>query len=263
MSSNGGGLDITKLFNSEELEIATDQYDENRILGCGGQGMVYKGMLSDGRIVAKHCQAIRLLLGDRSAPSLSMNSSPNGTLSRLIHDQNEEYPRSWDIRLRIVAEVASAISYLHSAASIPIYHRDIKSSNILLNEKFRAKVLDFGTSRSISIDQTHLMTQVLGTFGYLDLEYFQSSQFSKNSDVYCFEVLIVELLTGKKAISTFRSQEKRGLVSYFMLLMEENQLLDNIDAKIGKDNQKDEVIAVDQLAKRCLNLDGRYRPTMK
>ncbi|MFQ6671143.1 hypothetical protein Gotur_035765 [Gossypium turneri] len=107
------------------------------------------------------------------------------------------------------------------------------------------------------------MTQVLGTFGYLDLEYFQSSQFSKNSDVYCFEVLIVELLTGKKAISTFRSQEKRGLASYFMLLMEENQLLDNIDAKIGKDNQKDEVIAVDQLAKRCLNLDGRYRPTMK
>ncbi|MFQ6657892.1 hypothetical protein Gotur_027373 [Gossypium turneri] len=188
---------------------------------------------------------------------------PNGTLSHLIHDQNEEYPRSWDIRLRIATEIASAISYLHSSASIPIYHGDIKSSNILLDEKFRAKVSDFGTSRSISIDQTHLTTQVLGTFGYLDPEYFQSSQFTEKSDVYSFGVVIVELLTGKMAISTFGLQERRGLVSYFMLSMEENHLLDIVDAEIWKDGQKDEVVAVAQLAKRCLNLDGRYRPTMK
>ncbi|MBA0870446.1 hypothetical protein Goshw_012605 [Gossypium schwendimanii] len=220
MSSNEGGLDKAKLFSSKELEIATDQYNENRILGCGGQGMVYKGMLSDGRIVAVK-------------------------------------------KLRIAAEVASAISYLHSSASIPIYHRDIKSSNILLDEKFRAKVSDFGTSRSISIDQTHLTTKVLGTFGYLDPEYFQSSHFTEKSDVYSFGVVIVELLTGKEAILTFGSQEKRGLVSYFLSSMEENHLLDIVDVEIGKDNQKDEVVAVAELAKRCLNLDGRYRPTMK
>ncbi|PPR94649.1 hypothetical protein GOBAR_AA26024 [Gossypium barbadense] len=134
---------------------------------------------------------------------------------------------------------------------------------ILLDEKFRAKVSDFGTSRSISIDQTHLTTQVLGTFGYLDPEYFQSSQFTEKSDVYSFGVVIVELLTGKKAVSTFGSQEKRGLVSYFMSSMEENHLLDIVDAEIGKDDQKDEVVAAAEIAKRCLNLDGRYRPTMK
>ncbi|TYG99822.1 hypothetical protein ES288_A10G226400v1 [Gossypium darwinii] len=268
MSSNEGGLDKAKLFNSKELEIATDQFNENRILGCGGQGMVYKGMLSDGRIVAvkksktKYCQVLGCCL-ETEVPLLVYEFIPNGTLSHLIHDHNEEYPRSWDIRLRIAAEVASAISYLHSSASIPIYHRDIKSSNILLDEKFRAKVSDFGTSRSISIDQTHLTTQVLGTFGYLDPEYFQSSQFTEKSDVYSFGVVIVELLTGKKAVSTFGSQEKRGLVSYFMSSMEENHLLDIVDAEIGKDDQKDEVVAAAEIAKRCLNLDGRYRPTMK
>ncbi|MFQ6646574.1 hypothetical protein Gotur_019678 [Gossypium turneri] len=290
MSSNEGGLDKAKLFSSKELEIATDQYNENRILGCGGQGMVYKGMLSDGRIVAvkksktvnegyleqfineifilsqiDHRNIVKLLgcCLETEVPLLVYEFIPNGTLSHLIHDQNEEYPRSWDIRLRIAAEVASAISYLHSSASIPIYHRDIKSSNILLDEKFRAKVSDFGTSRSIGIDQTHLTTKVLGTFGYLDPEYFQSSHFTEKSDVYSFGVVIVELLTGKEAILTFGSQEKRGLVSYFLSSMEENHLLDIVDVEIGKDSQKDEVVAVAELAKRCLNLDGRNRPTMK
>ncbi|KAB2063221.1 hypothetical protein ES319_A10G201800v1 [Gossypium barbadense] len=290
MSSNEGGLDKAKLFSSKELEIATDQYNENRILGCGGQGVVYKGMLSDGRIVAvkkskivnegyleqfineifilsqiDHRNIVKLsgCCLETEVPLLVYEFIPNGTLFHLIHDQNEEYPGSWDIRLRIAAEVASEISYLHSSASIPIYHRDIKSSNILLDEKFRAKVSDFGTSRSISIDQTHLTTQVLGTFGYLDPEYFQSSQFTEKSDVYSFGVVIVELLTGKKAVSIFGSQEKRGLVSYFMSSMEENHLLDIVDAEIGKDDQKDEVVAVAEIAKRCLNLDGRYRPTMK
>ncbi|KAK5794848.1 hypothetical protein PVK06_036098 [Gossypium arboreum] len=290
MSSNEGGLDKAKLFSSKELEIATDKYNENRILCCGGQGMVYKGMLFDGRIVAvkkpktvnegyleqfineifilsqiDHRNIVKLLgcCLETEVPLLVYEFIPNGTLSHLIHDQNEEYPRSWDIRLRIAAEVANAISYLHSSASIPIYHRDIKSSNILLDEKFRAKVSDFGTSRSVGIDQTHLTTKVLGTFGYLDPEYFQSSHFTEKSDVYSFRVVIVELLTGKEAILTFGSQEKRGLVSYFMSSMEENHWLDIVDVEIGKDGQKDEVVAVAELAKRCLNLDGRYRPTMK
>ncbi|MBA0600281.1 hypothetical protein Gorai_006475, partial [Gossypium raimondii] len=111
-------------------------------------------------------------------------------------------------------------------------------------EKFRAKVSNFGASRSIDIDQPHLTTQVLGTFGYLDLEYFQSTQFTEKSDVYYFIVIIVELLIRKKEISTFRSQEKRGLVSYFMSSVEENHLLDIVDVEIGKDGQSDEVVAV-------------------
>ncbi|KAL8156499.1 hypothetical protein AgCh_001554 [Apium graveolens] len=133
-------------------------------------------------------------------------------------------------RVRVATEVAGALSYLHSAASIPIYHRDIKSTNILLDEKYRAKVADFGTSRKISIDQTHLTTRVQGTFGYLDPEYFRSSQFTDKSDVYSFGVVLVELLTGQKPILAPRpDDEGRSLVTHFVLAMEEERILDILD----------------------------------
>ncbi|KAG6626153.1 hypothetical protein CIPAW_15G028100 [Carya illinoinensis] len=189
----------TKLFNSKDLEKATDHFNDNRILGQGGQGTVYKG----------------------------------------------------------------ALYYLHSAASLPIYHRDIKSTNILLDDKYRAKVADFGTSRSVAIDQTHLTTLVHGTFGYLDPEYFQSSQFTQKSDVYSFGVVLVELLTGEKAISLTRTPEAKSLATYFICSMEENNLFDILDRRVLKEAVKEELITVANLAKRCLNLDGKKRPTMQ
>ncbi|XP_048434338.1 LOW QUALITY PROTEIN: wall-associated receptor kinase-like 1 [Pyrus x bretschneideri] len=188
---------------------------------------------------------------------------PNGTSFEYIHKDNEEFPLTWDMRLRIATEVTGAIFYLHSAASFPIYHRDIKSSNILLDENYRAKVADFGTSRSVAIDQTHLTTRVHGTFGYLDPEYFQSSQFTEKSDVYSFGVVLAELLTGEKPVSVLSSQESRSLATYFLLSMEENRLFDILHARVMKEAGKDEIMAVANLAQRCLNLNGKKRPTMK
>nr|GME04468.1 wall-associated receptor kinase-like 9 [Ipomoea batatas] len=164
----------------------------------------------------------------------------------------------------IASEVASALAYLHSASSIPIYHRDIKSSNILLDEKFQAKVSDFGTSRSISIDQTHLTTIVKGTFGYLDPEYFQSSQFTDKSDVYSFGAVLAELLTGQKPISfEVDDDEDRSLVTRFLLCMEENSLWEILDVEVSDQGKKEDVMAVAWLAQRCLNYNGKKRPTMK
>nr|POE89565.1 wall-associated receptor kinase-like 2 [Quercus suber] len=241
LSSNDVTVEkMIKLFNSKDLEKATDNFNVNRILGQGGQGTVYK-----------------------EVPLLVYEFIPNGTLSQYLHDQNEEFPTTWDMRLRIATEVAGALFYLHSAASTPIYHRDIKTTNILLDDKYRAKVADFGTSRSIAVDQTHLTTTVQGTYGYLDPEYFQSSQFSEKSDVYSFGVVLVELLTGEKAISSTRTKECRSLATYFIHSMEENKLFDIIDARVMKDAKQEEIIAVANLAKMCLNLNGKKRPIMK
>ncbi|KAG8482661.1 hypothetical protein CXB51_024347 [Gossypium anomalum] len=295
LSSNEGNVEKIKLFTSKEMEKATDYYNENRILGQGGQGTVYKGMLIDGSIVAikkskmvegkkfdekkveqfineviilsqiNHRNVVKLLgcCLEAEVPLLVYEFIPNGTLYDLIHNQNEELSLTWEMRLRIAIEIANALFYLHSAASAPIYHRDIKSSNILLDGKYRAKVSDFGTSRSVALEQTHLTTRVQGTFGYMDPEYFRSSQFTEKSDVYSFGVVLIELLTGQKPISVEQSEPVRSLVSYFLDSMQENSLFNILDPMVVKDGPEQEIIVVALLAKRCLNLIGKKRPTMK
>ncbi|XP_011034598.1 PREDICTED: wall-associated receptor kinase-like 22 [Populus euphratica] len=290
LSSSDGSIQKTKIFTSKELEKATDRFNDNRILGKGGQGTVYKGMLADGMIVAvkkskivdeekleefinevvilsqvNHRHVVKLLgcCLETEVPLLVYEFIPNGNLYEYIHDQKEEFEFSWEMRLRIATEVARALSYLHSAASIPVYHRDIKSTNILLDEKLRAKVSDFGTSRSIAIDQTHLTTHVQGTFGYFDPEYFQSSQFTGKSDVYSFGVVLAELLSGQKPISYERSEERGSLATHFILLMEENKIFDILDERLIGQEREEEVIAVANLARRCLNWNGKKRPTMR
>jgi serine/threonine protein kinase len=290
ISSSEHNVQTTKLFNTMELETATDQFSESRILGKGGQGTVYKGMLTDGRIVAiKKCNIVDegnleqfineiiilsqinhrnvvKLLGcclETEVPLLVYEFIPNGMLFQYLHEGSEEFPLTWDMRLKIATEIAGALSYLHSAASLPIYHRDIKSTNILLDDKYRAKVADFGTSRSVAIDQTHLTTLVYGTFGYLDPEYFQTSQFTEKSDVYSFGVVLVELLTGEKPVSAVRTQEVRSLATYFLLSMEENFLFDILDARVKMNGDKQEIMVVANLAKKCLHLSGKRRPTMR
>ncbi|KAH0983806.1 hypothetical protein GBA52_010983 [Prunus armeniaca] len=291
LSSGEVNVEKIKLFKSKELEKSTDNFNTDRILGQGGQGTVYKGMLADGRIVAvkkskivdesqlsgfinevvilsqiNHRNVVQLLgcCLETEVPILVYEFIPNGNLSQYIHEQNEEFPLTWEVRLRIAKEIAGALSYLHASAAFPIYHRDIKSTNILLDAKYRAKVADFGTSRSVAIDQTHLTTLVHGTFGYMDPEYFQSSQFTEKSDVYSFGVVLVELLTGQKPISFRRSQEEgKSLAAYFIISMQLDRLFEILDAQVVKGGSKADIITVANLARRCLNLSGRKRPTMR
>lgn len=145
---------------------------------------------------------------------------------------------------------------MYSAATIPISHHDIKSLNMLFNEKYRAKVADFGASRSITIDQTHLTAGVRGTFGYVDPEYFQTSQFKDKSDVYSFGVVPVELLTREKPISQLWAEEGKNLSMNFVISMEEDRLFNVLDKEVSDNGKKKEITAVSDLAKRCLTHRG-------
>lgn len=291
--SNEGNIEKTRVFSSKELEKATENFSVNRVLGQGGQGTVYKGMLVDGRIVAvkkskavdedkleefinevvilsqiNHRNIVKLLgcCLETEVPILVYEFIPNGNLFEHLHhnDESDDYTMAtWEMRLRISVDIAGALSYLHSAASFPIYHRDIKSTNIMLDEKYRAKVSDFGTSRSVTIDHTHLTTVVSGTVGYVDPEYYQSSQFTDKSDVYSFGVVLVELITGEKPISFMRSEENRTLATYFILAMKDSKLSTIIDARIKDNCNLEQVTAVANLARRCLNLNGKKRPNMR
>ncbi|CAO2834034.1 unnamed protein product [Amaranthus hypochondriacus] len=280
----------TKLFTQKELKNSTENFNEDRIIGKGGQGTVYKGMLSNGKLIAvkksillnetqwkelinevlilsnvNHRNVVKLLGCCLETQSLLLvyEFIPNGTLLELIHSPNEEFQLTWDTRLRIASEVAGAIAYLHSSCSTPIYHRDIKTNNILLDHEYRAKVCDFGISRSTSTDQTHITTFVRGTFGYLDPEYFRSSQFTEKSDVYSFGVVLVEMITGQKPIIV-TSDYATSLVTEFMSLTDDSAIFGMLDPVIlrGSDNVIDDIMVVVNLAKGCLNPSGVERPTM-
>ncbi|XP_010476954.1 PREDICTED: putative wall-associated receptor kinase-like 13 [Camelina sativa] len=286
-----GRVEKTKVFSSRELEKATDNFNENRVIGQGGQGTVYKGMLIDGRSVAvkksnvvdedkllefineviilsqiNHRHVVKLLgcCLETEVPILVYEFITNGNLFQHLHEEFDDYTVLWGVRMRIAVDIAGAFSYLHTAASSPIYHRDIKSTNILLDEKYRAKVSDFGTSRSVTIDHTHWTTLISGTVGYVDPEYYGSSHFTEKSDVYSFGVVLVELITGEKPVITLsNTQEIKGLADYFRLAMKENRLFDIIDDRIRNDCKLEQVIAMAHLAMRCLKKAGKARPDMR
>ncbi|XP_075647943.1 wall-associated receptor kinase 2-like [Castanea sativa] len=290
LSRHKGSVETTRIFTAEELMKATNNYHENRILGQGGQGTVYKGILSDNRIVAikksrtidrsqieqfinevivlsqvNHRNVVKLLgcCLETQVPMLVYEFVTNGTLFNHIHHIDHSSTLQWQLRLQIATETAGALSYLHFAASTPIIHRDIKSTNVLLDDNYVAKVSDFGASRLVPLDQTQLTTLVQGTLGYLDPEYFQSSQLTEKSDVYSFGVLLAELLTGKKALSFDRPEAERNLAMHFVLAMKENRLFEILDRRVLNEGNAEQVMEVAMLVKRCLSLKGEERPTMK
>uniref|UniRef100_A0A803KWP6 Uncharacterized protein n=1 Tax=Chenopodium quinoa TaxID=63459 RepID=A0A803KWP6_CHEQI len=201
---------------------------------------------------------------ETEVPLLVYEYVSNGTLFEHIHkNKGVTSWLTWANCIKLAAEAADALSYLHSAASIPIIHRDVKSSNILLDESYTAKISDFGASKLIPIDQTQVTTLVQGTLGYLDPEYFQTSQLTEKSDVYSFGVLLVELLTREKPLSLERKLEDRNLAIYYILSFKEGRLMEIVDPQLVREANEEQLVTMANLAMKCLYVVGDDRPTMK
>ncbi|KAK7303666.1 hypothetical protein RJT34_14578 [Clitoria ternatea] len=221
----------------EQLKQATNNFDESLIIGRGGYGTVFKGFLTDNRIVAI-----------KKSKIVQENQNDENQKEQFINEHQRR---------------AGALSYLDSAAAIPIIHRDVKSANILLDDTYTAKVSDFGASRFVPLGQSELATMVQGTIGYLDPEYMQTSQLTEKSDVYSFGVVVVELLTGKKPFCFEGPEDERNLATHFLSSLKEDHLFEVLQFDILDEENKQGIMEVAILAARCLRLNGEERPTMK
>ncbi|KAM1406661.1 hypothetical protein ACFX2F_001351 [Malus domestica] len=293
LNANGGRA--AKVFTGNEIKRATNSFSKDRLLGAGGYGEVYQGTLVDGTVVAVKiakigntkgidqvlnevrilCQvnhkSLVHLLGccvELEQPILVYEYIDNGTLLEHLQARKPGGWKhlSWMQRLQIALDTAEGLAYLHFSAVPPIYHRDVKSSNILLDEKLNAKVSDFGLSRLAHTDLSHISTCAQGTLGYLDPEYYRNYQLTDKSDVYSFGVVLLELLTSQKAIDFNREADDVNLAVYAQRMMLEERLMDVVDPLLKEGAnalELDTMKALGLLALGCLEERRQNRPSMK
>ncbi|CAH2070532.1 unnamed protein product [Thlaspi arvense] len=271
-----------KAFTFEELRKCTDNFSKANDVGGGGYGQVYKGTLPSRQLIAikraqqgssqgelefkteielisrvHHKNVVRLLgfCFDRNEQMLVYEYIPNGSLTDSLS--------YWTRRLRMALGSGKGLAYLHKLADPPIIHRDIKSNNILLDESLAAKVADFGLSKLVGDpEKIHVTTQVKGTMGYLDPEYYMTNQLTEKSDVYGFGVVMLELLTGKSPIQggKYVVREVKSKMDKSRNLYDLQELLDTtIIASSGNLNGFEKYV---DLSMRCVEEEGVKRPSM-
>ncbi|KAF3952869.1 hypothetical protein CMV_021625 [Castanea mollissima] len=261
--SNGGSGGIPQLkgarcFSFEELKKYTNKFSEENSIGSGGYGKVYWGTLPTGQPIAIKRAQKESLQGEQM---LVYEYVPNGTLKDSLSGKSG-IKLDWMRRLKVALGAARGLAYLHELANPPIIHRDIKSTNILLDERINAKVADFGLSIPMVDDEMdHVTTQVKGTMGYLDPEYYMTQQLTEKSDVYSYGVVMLELVTARMPI-----ERGKYIVRVVQMAMDKTKALYNLheilDPAIGLQTSLKGLEKFVDLAMRCVEESGANRPAM-
>ncbi|XP_024525697.1 putative receptor protein kinase CRINKLY4 [Selaginella moellendorffii] len=264
-------------FSGSDLVRATENYRSEMIIGKGASGVVYKAVLPDGRALAlkksragdkslvkelsllarlHHAYLVNLVGYCAQEQLLAFEFMENGSLFDCLF-KKPEIRLDWFLRIRIAAQAARGLEYLHIYASPQILHRDVKAANILLDKDWNAHLSDFGVSLSPSGNTTQLATMV-GTPGYMDPEYFQTAKFTTQSDVYSFGVVLLELLTGCQAMLS----SERSLVSWVLLQRGKSNTCSLFDPRIFLPENTAALEEVLRLALQCTSFDAEHRPTI-
>ncbi|KAK4284708.1 hypothetical protein QN277_001501 [Acacia crassicarpa] len=230
-------------YSLEELKLATRGFADENVIGEGGYGIVYRGVLQDGSVVAvkkllnnkgqaekefkveveaigkvKHKNLVGLIgyCAEGAQRILVYEYVENGNLEQWLHGEvGPASPLTWDIRMRIAIGTAKGLAYLHEGLEPKVVHRDVKSSNILLDKRWNAKVSDFGLAKLLGSEKSYVSTRVMGTFGYVSPEYASTGMLNEGNDVYSFGVLLMEIITGRSPIDYSRSPAEMNLVDWF------------------------------------------------
>lgn len=276
-------------FDFKILRDATNKFDPANKLGQGGFGEVYKGTMRNGKVIAvkklslvqsaraisefegevklisnvHHRNLVRLLGCCNQGPErlLVFEYMPNSSLDRVLFGEGRQN-LSWETRFGIILGTARGLAYLHEDFHVRIIHRDIKSSNILLDEHFCAKIADFGLARLLPEDRSHLSTRVAGTLGYTAPEYAVHGQLTEKADTYSYGVVVLEIVSGRKSIDMNQLPHMQYLLEWVWKLYETNEVLKMVDETMGDEYDKEEVLRMIQLGLLCTQASVAQRPSM-
>ncbi|KAL9317355.1 hypothetical protein ACSQ67_013872 [Phaseolus vulgaris] len=276
-------------FNFDTIRVATEDFSDSNKLGQGGFGAVYWGRLSNGQMIAvkrlsensgqgdtefknemvlvvklQHRNLVRLLgfcLEGRER-LLIYEFVPNKSLDYFIFDPAMKAQLDWEKRYKIIRGIARGLLYLHEDSQLRIIHRDLKASNILLDEEMNPKIADFGMARLVLMDQTQVNTnRIVGTYGYMAPEYAMHGQFSVKTDVFSFGVLILEIVSGQKIGGISKRENMDDLLSFAWRNWKEGKAIDIVDPSLNI-NSRNEMLKCIHIGLICVQENLVDRPTM-